>query len=234
MTALRLEQIEFEYRRLPLFRDLNLQFPGRTVTALLGPSGAGKSTLLRLIAGLEKPRSGRIYIHDQLATLHNRILIPPHRRHLAMVFQDGALWPHMTVYQNITFGLENPRQLRLHRIIRMLQLEPLLDRFPAQISGGQRQLTALARALARKPKILLLDEPLAHVDVTLKQTVLQHIRHINRNEKITVIYVTHNHREAFKIAHHTVILHQGQILAQGSPAHIKNSSHPFVRTFLDF
>jgi len=233
-----LSQIDFGYGKTKLLDHFDLHVPASSVFSILGSSGSGKTSILRLIAGLEVPDKGRITLGDTLATNGRRILVPPHRRRTGFVFQDGALWPHMNVAQNILFGLRTlPKPLRRQRLDEMLvflNLENLKDRMPHQLSGGQQQLTALARALAPRPHLLLLDEPLAHIDAVYKEKILRYLTKINRTYGTTIIYVTHNHREAFFISHSIAVLRYGKIVDQGTVKHLQNSTNPYVQSLLRF
>ncbi len=172
-------------------------------TAIYGPSGSGKTTLLRLIAGLEKPDEGTVRINgDMMSGLG--ILVAPHKRGVGFVFQNPALWPHMTVAKNILFGLKGlPKQeaqQRLDELLERTELQGLEFRYPSQLSGGQARRVALARTLAPKPKILLMDEPLTNIDPTLKASLLNLVKEVVSKESVTMIYVTHDIDEAAQIA----------------------------------
>jgi iron(III) transport system ATP-binding protein len=201
--------------------DVSLEVEDGKFYTLLGPSGCGKTTLLRLIAGFEQPTHGEI--------VHNgRRLdgVPPYRRGFPMVFQSYALFPHMTVLENVGYGLrvrKMPRAQRLDRIERalsLLDLQPQRDRHPAQLSGGQQQRVALARALVLEPEMILLDEPLSSLDAELRVSMRGEIRALQRRLAITVLHVTHDQEEALAISDRVVILNQGRIEQIGSPVDI--------------
>jgi len=206
--------------------------------SLLGPSGSGKSTLLRMIAGLIRPDTGEIRIGDDTVYDKGRD-VPPEKRAIGMVFQDYALWPHMTVGQNIAFGLKIqrwPRSKILDRIVEMLQLvrlEGLQDRYPSQLSGGQQQRVALARSLAPRPRLLLLDEPLASLDTQLRHVLREELAVLLRHIGVTSVYVTHDQSEALEMSDVIVLLRDGRIEQAGSPTDLYD--HPetlFVESFL--
>jgi len=187
---------------------------------LLGASGSGKSMMLRCIAGLEKPESGRITLNGRvLLDTGNHVNIPPAQRHVGMVFQDYALFPHLTVRQNIGFGLErSPSEKQNERIMywsRMMQIDPLLDAYPGELSGGQRQRVALARALALEPEALLLDEPLSALDPHLRRQMEEHLRVALEHYRGVTIFVTHDRDEAFRSCEDLVVLSDGNVVAAG-------------------
>ena len=201
--------------------DICLQAGSGSFVALLGPSGCGKSTTLRLIAGLEQVGSGRILIGDKEVT-H----LPPARRGIAMVFQSYALFPHLTVAENIVFGLsvrgmaKAERQKRLRDAATLLGLETLLDRKPAQLSGGQRQRIALGRAIVAQAEVCLMDEPLSNLDAQLRQQMRTEIRGLQQRLGMTMVYVTHDQTEAMTMADKVVLMRGGRIEQQGTPAEL--------------
>ena len=214
--------------------SLNLEAPDGTFLVVLGPSGCGKSTLLRLIAGLETPDRGAIMLDGRDITA-----LEPQKRKTAMVFQNYALYPHMTVFENISFPLrvaKIPRK-EIDRLVRetarLLELEDLLGRRPSQLSGGQRQRVALGRGLVRQPSIFLLDEPLSNLDAALRVKMRQEIVALQRRLGITMIYVTHDQTEALTMADRMVVLKGGRMRQQGTPAEIyTNPDDRFVASFI--
>jgi len=184
---------------------------------ILGPSGCGKTTVLRLIAGFLAPDCGSICLEHQLASRDGRIIMPPERRHIGMVFQDLALWPHFSVTGNIEFGLKAtgvPKAERRRRIAEVLALTGLQDyarRKPGELSGGQQQRVALARALALQPRVLLMDEPLSSLDQTLNRRLRTEIVRLQEQSGFTLVYVTHNQEEARDIASRVVAMQGGRI-----------------------
>ena len=245
MTMIKLNNITHSYVTKKVLHDLTLNIEANQLTCFLGGSGCGKTTILRLIAGLEFPQAGQITIENKIVTENEQILIPPHLRNIGFIFQDLALWPHFTVYKNVAFGLnERKSAYRQGReknvkdtVFKMLDffgLEEYAEKYPHQLSGGQKQLVAISRSLVLKPKILLMDEPLANLDVKLKRKILEHIKNLKQNFDLTIIYVTHDHKEAFAIADKIVVLDKGKIEATGTVEKIKESENKFVKYFLEY
>ena len=206
--------------------------------ALLGPSGSGKTTVLRMLAGLETPDGGRIAVHGRVVYEHGRS-VPPEQRDIGMVFQDYALWPHMTVAQNIAFGLGLRRVPRpeidrqVAAALSMVHLEGLGGRYPDQLSGGQQQRGAIARALATRPRLLLLDEPLSNLDAALREEMRVDLVRLLKDQGITAIYVTHDRIEALAMADQIVVLRDGRIAQMGSPEDLYHRpASPFIAGFL--
>jgi iron(III) transport system ATP-binding protein len=191
-----------DHGKTPVLKEFSFTMKAGNHQALVGPSGCGKSTLLRLIAGLETPDSGQVYIAGELVTDGPHLLQPPHQRGLSMVFQDLALWPNLTVRQNIGMALSaaplsrTEKRLRIDESIVLCQIEGLEERKPGQLSGGQQQRAALARALAARPALLLLDEPFTGMDPALKSTLAADIRSLARDHSMTLLAVTHDPAEA--------------------------------------
>ena len=205
-----------------------------TLNVLLGPSGCGKSTTLRLIAGLEPADGGRITIGGRDVTG-----LPPARRNIAMVFQSYALFPHLSVAENIVFGLrvrkvaDAERERRLQRVARLLGLSKLLDRKPSQLSGGQQQRVALGRAIINEAPVCLMDEPLSNLDAQLRQEMRQEIRHLQRALGITMVYVTHDQVEAMTMADRVILLSGGKIVQNGAPVDLYEApANTFVARFI--
>ncbi|MCD6301052.1 MAG: ABC transporter ATP-binding protein [Staphylothermus sp.] len=204
--------------------NVTLEIKDGEFMVLLGPSGSGKTTLLRLVAGLEVPTSGKIYIGDKLvACPEEKVFVLPKDRDIAMVFQNYALYPHMKVYDNIAFPLR-VRKLsrdeidrRVREVARMLQIEDLLDRYPRQLSGGQQQRVALARALVRNPKVFLFDEPLSNLDAKLRIMARAFLKKLQKELGVTTIYVTHDQAEAMAMADRIAIINNGRIQQVGDP-----------------
>lgn len=238
MQIIQLQNITYAYGDKPVLRNFNLDFEENALTCLLGSSGCGKTTILRLIAGFEIPQKGSIFIEDEKVSEGGKILLPPHNRKLGYIFQDLALWPHFTIYKNIAFGLQEKKEQNIkNKVFEILDFFNLTEhalKYPHQLSGGQKQLTAIARALVLNPKILLMDEPLSSLDVKLKRKMLEHIQKLKENFKLSIIYVTHDHREAFSIADNIVVLNEGKIEANGKPEEIKKSENTFVKYFLEY
>jgi len=205
----------------------SLEIAAAERVAILGPSGCGKTTILRLIAGLLAPDEGVIELDGQAVAANGRIFIPPEARQVGMVFQDLALWPHLSVDGNLRFGLRArrvPRREADERIRRALELMQLSDRAtakPGSLSGGQQQRVALARALVLEPRILLMDEPLSSLDLELNLRLRREIVSLHQRLQFTLLYVTHNREEAFEIGERVLVMDQGRIAAVGSVAAIR-------------
>ena len=214
--------------------NLNINIPSGRLVGLLGPSGCGKSTTLYMIAGLHEPSSGQIFFGDEDVTS-----LPAERRGIGLVFQNYALYPHMTVRQNIMFPLQNmklPKEVIAERTIkyaRLVGIEELLDRKPKQLSGGQQQRVAIARALVKEPKVLLLDEPLSNLDARLRLQTREEIRRIQRETGITTIFVTHDQEEAMSISDEIVVMKFGLEQQTDAPQKVyDNPKNLFVAKFL--
>jgi len=218
--------------------DFSFDIPDGELVGLLGPSGCGKSTALNLICGLLSPTSGRILFGDDDITD-----LPPERRGVGLVFQNYALYPHMTVQQNILFPLQNLKGAdkltkadmlaRVQEVAELVQIETLMDRKPAQLSGGQQQRVAIARALVKMPRVLLLDEPLSNLDARLRLQTREELRRIQRKMRITTVFVTHDQEEAMSISDHIVVMRAGIAEQIGKPQDVyDNPANLFVATFL--
>ncbi len=219
-------------------KDFSFEFPDGSLVALLGPSGCGKSTTLHLISGLGTPSSGSVYFGDDEVTL-----LPAEKRGVGLVFQSYALYPHLTVMQNITFPLENlkgkdkltreEREARAIEAARLVQIEELMDRRPSELSGGQMQRVAIARALVKLPSVLLLDEPLSNLDARLRLKTREEIRRIQRKTGITTLFVTHDQEEAMSISDLIVVMKDGVVMQTGKPQEVYDDPRSlFVATFL--
>jgi iron(III) transport system ATP-binding protein len=234
MPGVRIEQVSFRYGETPVLADIDLSVATGEFFAFLGPSGSGKTTLLRLIAGFGRPATGRILIGDRDVTA-----LPPWSRNVGMVFQNYALWPHMTVAKNVAFGLERRRlpraqiAARVHEALALVGLTEFAERRPAQLSGGQQQRVALARTLVIAPDVLLLDEPLSNLDAKLRSEMRAELKALQRKLGITAIYVTHDQEEANAIADRMAVLDAGRIQQVGAPAELYDRpANRFVATFL--
>ncbi|MGD1901464.1 MAG: ABC transporter ATP-binding protein [Geitlerinemataceae cyanobacterium] len=234
MATVRLHQLSQTFDRQVAIEDISFEIPDGEFWVLVGPSGCGKSTILRSIAGLEAVSSGEIYIGQDCVND-----VPARQRDVAMVFQNYALYPHMTVAQNLAFGLQMRQaaaaEIReaIARAARMLDIEHLLDRFPRQLSGGQQQRVALGRAIVRQPKVFLLDEPLSNLDAQLRAEMRTELKQLHQQVGITTVYVTHDRTEAMTLADRIVVLHNGRIQQIGTPAEIYDRPcNRIVATFI--
>ncbi|KJS47525.1 MAG: ABC transporter [Peptococcaceae bacterium BRH_c23] len=212
--------LSFRYKNSSVdnVKDFNLEMNQGEVTCILGESGSGKSTVLRLLAGLEFPLNGQMQINGKILFNEHEFVLPE-KRGIGMVFQDYALFPHMTVEENIRFGLKNlSKQEKTERILEMLELVHLEDyakRYPYELSGGQQQRVAIARAVAPKPSILLLDEPFSNLDAHLRQSIREELNGILKDTWMTSIFVTHDREDAKSIADQVVILDKGETIGKG-------------------
>ncbi|WP_226779930.1 ABC transporter ATP-binding protein [Oceaniglobus trochenteri] len=234
MAKLSLKGIRKQFGNTEVLRGIDLEIGDRELVVFVGPSGCGKSTLLRLIAGLD-PTSGGTFTIDGREMTH----VPPSKRGIAMVFQSYALYPHMSVRENMTFGVKlmglpaDEIEARINEAAAMLRLEPLLDRKPRELSGGQRQRVAIGRALVRKPDVFLLDEPLSNLDAALRSDVRLEIAKLHEEIGGTMIYVTHDQVEAMTLATRIVVMNGGAVEQVGTPRELfETPRNTFVATFI--
>ncbi len=233
-VGIELKNIDLSYGKTRVIKDVSLKINKGEFFAFLGPSGCGKSTLLRLIAGFEQCQKGQVFLGDQEVSS-----LPPWKRHVGMVFQNYALWPHMTIYKNVAFGLEE-RKLPQHEInqrvkdvLELVGLQDFAERRPNQLSGGQQQRVALARTLVIEPKVLLLDEPLSNLDAKLRVHMRQELLELQRKLSLTTIFVTHDQEEANTTSDRIAVLKDGIVQQIGAPMELYD--HPdnlFVAKFL--
>src|SRR5215472_7248777 len=234
MAQVALRNIIKTFDKTPAVRGIDLDIADREFVVLVGPSGCGKTTTLRMIAGLEECTSGEIYIGDQLVNE-----VPPKDRDIAMVFQNYALYPHMTVFENMSFGLRLKKfpkaeiKTRVERAARILDITELLERRPKQLSGGQRQRVAMGRAIVRNPKVFLFDEPLSNLDAKLRVQTRTEIKRVHQQVKTTTIYVTHDQVEAMTLADRVVVMNGGRIEQVGRPQELYHQPRTrFVAGFI--
>ena len=214
--------------------EVSMEAPTGSLTALLGPSGSGKSTLLRAIAGLDKQDTGEIFIFEEEKTR-----VPPQKRGVGFVFQHYAAFKHMTVFDNVAFGMKirkRPKaeiRKRVHELLELVQLGAFAGRYPSQLSGGQRQRMALARALAIEPQVLLLDEPFGALDARVRQELRAWLRHLHEEIEMTTVLVTHDQEEAMELADRVVLMNHGRIEQVGKPRDLyENPANEFVMSFI--
>jgi iron(III) transport system ATP-binding protein len=231
---IQIKNINVSYGTNHVLKDVNLTIHNKDFYTFLGPSGCGKTTLLRLIAGFEKSQSGELYIAGQEVSKSN-----PWERDVGMVFQNYALWPHMTVYKNVSFGLEEKKinkdeiDQRVKAILELVDLKDLSKRYPYQLSGGQQQRVALARTLVVKPKVLLLDEPLSNLDAKLRVQMRKELLDLHNKLDITTIFVTHDQEEANAMSTNLAIFNEGIVQQKGKPVDLYNNpANTFVANFL--
>lgn len=234
MASISLKGLSKNYGSTDVISGIDLEIRDGEFVVFVGPSGCGKSTLLRMIAGLEDISGGDLYIGDDLVNS-----IPPKARRVAMVFQSYAIFPHMSVRENIAFGLtiagapKPEKDAKVAEAARMLQIEHLLDRRPAQLSGGQRQRVAIGRAIVRNPKVFLFDEPLSNLDAALRIDTRLEIANLHKSLKTTMLYVTHDQVEAMTLADRIVVLDRGVIQQVGTPMDLyRNPANLFVAGFI--
>jgi len=223
VKLLELDSVRLAYGERVAVDGVSLTVNEGERTVILGPSGCGKTTILRLLAGLAAPDRGRVLISGQLASADGRILIEPERRGLGMVFQDLALWPHLSVIGNLDLGLRargvprTERKRRIHEMLELVELTELAAARPGELSGGQQQRVALARALVLEPRALLMDEPLSSLDPELNRRLREEILALQARLGFTLVYVTHDREEASGLATRIVIMNRGQVVRDGSP-----------------
>ncbi|MGH9199008.1 MAG: ABC transporter ATP-binding protein, partial [Acidimicrobiia bacterium] len=239
MSILRVEGLVKSYRDTLALDYVSFEFE-KGILSVLGPSGCGKTTLLRCIAGLEVPDAGSIYIGDKLQTsISKGIFVPPYSRELGFVFQNYALWPHMSVYNNVAFGLKLQKlsadeiRRRVQSALELVGLSNYEGRYPSQLSGGQQQRVALARSIVMEPRLILLDEPLSNLDAKLREETRVELRKLIKKVGISALYVTHDQEEAFVISDTVIVMDKGEILQYASPDEIYNKpANQFVASFI--
>mgnify|MGYP003571107595 CR=1 FL=1 len=235
MHSVKVEKVSIGFDGVPVVRDLSIAIDPGEIACLLGPSGTGKTTLLRLIAGFEKPDTGEIWINGVKCS-DPAGMLPVEERGIGMVFQDFALFPHLSVEDNILFGLRNKpaakQRGRLTQLCDLLRIRELLDKFPHQLSGGQQQRVAVARALAPGPRVMLLDEPFSNIDVELREELAEEVRATLKEEGVTAIIVSHNQLESFAVADRIGVIYNGRLLQWDSAFNLYH--RPLDRYVADF
>jgi sulfate transport system ATP-binding protein len=233
-VAITVQRVTKRFGSFVALDSVSVAIPSGSLTGLLGPSGSGKSTLLRVVAGLERPDAGRVEILGEDATN-----VAPQKRGVGMVFQHYAAFKHMTVFDNVAFGLSIRKRPtdevrdRVHELLSLVQLEGLAKRYPSQLSGGQRQRMALARALAIEPKVLLLDEPFGALDARVRKELREWLRRLHDDVHVTTVLVTHDQEEAMEVADRVVLMNEGRIEQIGKPRDLyEHPANEFVMSFV--
>jgi iron(III) transport system ATP-binding protein len=238
MTTLEVRNLvkQFYGTQQSAVNNISFELSSSEILALVGPSGCGKTTTLRIIAGLERPDSGVVRLNDQVVASES-VFVPPEKRGVSMVFQDHALFPHLTVSENIAFGLhgQSPAEIKktVGEMLHLVGLLPLSRRYPHALSGGERQRVALARALAPRPVLVLMDEPFSSLDADLRMEMREHVRQILKSIQATVVFVTHDQEEALYMGDRLAVLQNGQLEQIGTPEEIFHESNTrFVAEFM--
>lgn len=240
MPKIKLEHVEKRFDKFSAVEDLNMVIEDREFITLLGPSGCGKTTTLRMIAGLETPTAGKITIGDTVVfDSENGINVSPAKRDIGFLFQNYALWPHMSVYENIAFGLENLKwskekiRKRVDEMLEMLKIKQFEKRYPGELSGGQQQRVAIARTLAPSPKVLFMDEPLSNLDAKLRLEMRTELKRLHIDTDSTFVYVTHDQLEAMTLATRVCLINEGILQQYAPPLEIYNNpKNLFVADFV--
>ncbi len=238
MSSVTIQDITKSFGNVVVLDHFNAVFEDGEFVTLLGPSGCGKTTMLRIIAGFEKPTSGSVFFDDRVVS-SDKVFIPPEKRDIGMVFQSYAVWPHMTVFENVAYPLQIKKvdkatiKKKVDHVLEVVHLMQYRDHYPSQLSGGQQQRVALARALVAEPALLLLDEPLSNLDAKLRESMRFEIKEIQKEYGITVVYVTHDQTEAMAMSDRIVVINRGVIQQIGTPKTIYNEpSNPFIADFV--
>ena len=238
MASVTIQDVTKAFGNSVVLDKFNATFENGEFVTLLGPSGCGKTTMLRIIAGFEKPTSGSVLFDDRVVS-SGKVFLQPEKRDIGMVFQSYAVWPHMTVFDNVAYPLTIKKQdkatirRKVERVLSAVHLIQYADRIPSQLSGGQQQRVALARALVAEPALLLLDEPLSNLDAKLRESMRFEIKEIQKEYGITVVYVTHDQTEAMAMSDRIVVINRGVIQQIGSPREIYTTpANPFVADFV--
>ncbi len=237
MASITIRNVNKSFDNTMVLKDFNETIADGEFVTLLGPSGCGKTTMLRMIAGFERPDTGEILIGDKVVS-SGKTFLPPEKRGIGMVFQSYAVWPHMTVFDNVAYPLtvqklkKDAIRQEVERVLEIVHLTQYAERVPSQLSGGQQQRVALARALVARPQVLLLDEPLSNLDAKLRESMRFEIKEIQTRLGITVIYVTHDQAEAMAMSDRIVLINDGVVQQSASPAELYD--HPINQFAADF
>ena len=238
MSTIKIDKVRKCFGNVEVLKEFSQVFEDKEFVTLLGPSGCGKTTMLRMLAGFEKPTSGTITIDDKVVS-SDKTFVPPEKRDIGMVFQSYAVWPHMTVFDNIAYPLKIKKvpkdviKQKVEAIMEVVHLSQYADRIPSQLSGGQQQRVALGRALVAEPNLLLLDEPLSNLDAKLRESMRFEIKAIQKKLGITVVYVTHDQVEAMTMSDKVIVINDGIIQQVGPPMEIyRKPANQFVAAFV--
>ena len=238
MSVISIDKVTKYFDNVEVIKEFTERIGDKEFVTFLGPSGCGKTTMLRMIAGFEKPTSGEISIDDTIVS-SAKTFVPPEKRGIGMVFQSYAVWPHMTVFENVAYPLKIAKlpkteiKTKVERILQAVHLEQYAARIPSQLSGGQQQRVALGRALVSEPKLLLLDEPLSNLDAKLRESMRFEIKDIQKKFGITVVYVTHDQTEAMAMSDRIIVLNRGLIQQVAIPTEIyRHPANQFVADFV--
>ena len=239
-TVLSLVDVLFKYKDHQVFDGLTFTIRSGEIVSLLGPSGSGKSTLIRLLLGFAAPTKGTVIIGDRIVSNNGRVIVPPEERNLAVVFQNLALWPHLSVYGNLDFGLSarnidpSERERRISEVLDRLGLQGKGHRYPGQLSGGEQQRVAIARALVLSPQAILLDEPLTNLDAALKRELVTVFRDLFKEFGITALYVTHDLREAAALGDRIAVIESGHLVQEGTLTDLRREqATSFVQSLVE-
>ncbi len=238
MSSILIKDVKKAFGEVVVLSSFNAELSDGEFVTLLGPSGCGKTTMLRMLAGFEKPTEGEIYIGDREVS-STKNFVPPEQRDIGMVFQSYAVWPHMTVFENVAYPLKMKKMHKqeiktlVEEVLETVHLSQYAQRIPSQLSGGQQQRVALARALVAKPQLLLLDEPLSNLDAKLRDSMRFEIKDIQKQLGITVVYVTHDQMEAMTMSDRVIVINKGIIQQIGPPTEIyRHPANQFVADFV--
>lgn len=239
-AAIALDAVHFRYGDRAVLSGVSLSIAPGEVVVLVGPSGSGKSTLLRLLLGFELPERGTVSVNGAVVSTAGRLIVPPEERALAVVFQDLALWPHLTVHGNLAFGLasrgigRDERERRIEAVLARVGLRDKARRHPAELSGGERQRVAITRALVLEPRAVLLDEPLANLDARIRRELLGSFRRLFEEQQVAALYVTHDLREAVALGDRIAVLEVARVVQEDTLAHLRERpATEFVRSLVE-
>ena len=238
MSSVTIQNVTKSFGNTVVLENFDAVFQNGEFVTLLGPSGCGKTTMLRIIAGFEKPTSGCVKFDERVVS-SDKVFIPPEKRDIGMVFQSYAVWPHMTVFDNVAYPLRIKKmdkdaiQKKVDRVLAMVHLTQYAQRIPSQLSGGQQQRVAIARTLVLNPDVILFDEPMSALDAEIKVVLRQQLKEIQKKLQITMIYVTHDQEEAFALSDRIMVLNDLRIAQLDTPYNLyHNPSDPFVKRFI--